>query len=408
MAAVTGASSSCGSCKKCVKSNQYGLQCEGFCTQWFHIGCVTISKKDYEHFQDLGDKIVWFCPTCLKDIRDLICTGKDSTEKEVDQIILNDSHKDKSPALSVVLDEISSLNSNYLALEKRIIELECVKPRLADTQSCDTGFMLHQAEKDCIASMVDDGSCKPSGIRNVGNETTSANSRRASKNPRRKWNSGTTHKSEKSTNETETMLCEAILQNDNDVDLLNENGGGSVLDEVRESSALVKSGKPSSGSLGNSELPKLGSDVHGRKLYSKVVAGGKSAVVKRDLIIGLGLADEKAKISAVGKSLWVFISRLEESVKVNDITDHLRDICGDVKVNCEELKPKFPGYKSFKVELPYSTKGKVFDPSAWPKNVLVSKFIFPKNKNTNRPGLKSPPVKNQHFLGHSQTGKILT
>lgn len=59
-------------------------------------------------------------------------------------------------------------------------------------------------------------------------------------------------------------------------------------------------------------------------------------------------------------------------------------MCEDIKVSCEELKPKYPGYRFYKLELPYSSKGNVFNSRLWPENVLVSKFYFLKfNKDPN-------------------------
>lgn len=53
----------------------------------------------------------------------------------------------------------------------------------------------------------------------------------------------------------------------------------------------------------------------------------------------------------------------------------------------EELKPKYTGYRSYKVELPYSSKENIFDSSLWPENVLVNKLFFPKsNKSPSKTG----------------------
>lgn len=85
------------------------------------------------------------------------------------------------------------------------------------------------------------------------------------------------------------------------------------------------------------------------------------------------------KIISAGKTSWIFVSRLGKNVESADLVDHIKDICGETPVSCEELQPKFPGYRSYKIGIPYSAKSSVFNPDSWPKGVLVSSFVFPKN-----------------------------
>lgn len=130
-------------------------------------------------------------------------------------------------------------------------------------------------------------------------------------------------------------------------------------------------------------------------------SGGKST--RQEVVIGTQ-SESINKISSAGKTLWIFVSRLGTSVEAADLVSHLKEICGDIKLNCEELKPKYPGYRSYKVELPYSCRKTVFDSSLWPENVLVSKFFFPRPKSSIRSSLGSsqPQVNTSNFLGVNQ------
>lgn len=135
MAAVANIDSTCGSCGKCVKNNHFGMGCEGYCAKRFHIGCVGLVKKDYDKFMELGNKSVWYCPSCRIEVQHVIETDV-GTQKKIDNGNVNN---DNSPALSVVLDEINTINYSYVALEKRIYELEVLNDRLA-VEKCDVSI----------------------------------------------------------------------------------------------------------------------------------------------------------------------------------------------------------------------------------------------------------------------------
>ena len=50
----------CGICKKPVKPNKKGVQCDG-CDLWFHASCLSLSSADYE---GLASATVWICSSC--------------------------------------------------------------------------------------------------------------------------------------------------------------------------------------------------------------------------------------------------------------------------------------------------------------------------------------------------------
>lgn len=66
---------------------------------------------------------------------------------------------------------------------------------------------------------------------------------------------------------------------------------------------------------------------------------------RQEIVIGTQAVGNSRIISA-GKTTWLFISRLGTSVEAKDIVENITEICGSTTVNCEELKPKFPGYRS--------------------------------------------------------------
>lgn len=148
-------------------------------------------------------------------------------------------------------------------------------------------------------------------------------------------------------------------------------------------------------------LIESGKPLRGRKSKTKVsavISAGKST--RKEVIIGTQADDNNTRLTSAEKPLSVFVSRLNVGVERKDVEDHIiGKICGNVKVSWEELKPKYPGYRSYKVELPHSSKATVFNPTLWPKNVLVSEFIFP--RISKRQSLK-PSSANDSFLGASR------
>lgn len=51
----------CGLCKKPVKCNQLGLQCDS-CDSWLHVRCLEMNIDDYENLAN--SSCSWICPNC--------------------------------------------------------------------------------------------------------------------------------------------------------------------------------------------------------------------------------------------------------------------------------------------------------------------------------------------------------
>ena len=61
-------STPCGQCKKLVKNEDSGMECE-ICEQWFHIKCQKITKVEYNYIKGglkkkSLSKMQWYCQTC--------------------------------------------------------------------------------------------------------------------------------------------------------------------------------------------------------------------------------------------------------------------------------------------------------------------------------------------------------
>lgn len=383
---------SCGSCGKCVSERQYGMGCEGLCAKWFHIGCAGLVKKDYEKFMGLGDKSVWYCSACKPKVQDLIAAALDSQNSPVlrNGNVLVNTDKSSAPALSVVLDEITSLNSIYFALERRINDLELSR----DKVSCGNDVIVVNevtAEACSVTKDVNQLNCQPL-------ETKSKTEEQA---PGALKSFDT---SKKSPNRLAVSLWRPL-------DL----GDGDGKRQVKQKKEETK--RKSQGNHGGCEqangvvttqvscsktrnspdtVEQEWKTVRGRKNKTGVSAASPGEkLLRKEVIIGTQ-ADENTKLTSAEKPLCIFVSRLGVSVEGKDVADHIEKICGSVKVSWDELKPKYPGYRSYKVELPFSSKNTVFNPVLWPKDVLVSKFIFPR---INKRSSLRPSPGNISFLG---------
>ena len=51
----------CGSCKKPVKSNQHGIQCDS-CDSWIHTRCLGMNNDEYQLLAN--SSCSWICPDC--------------------------------------------------------------------------------------------------------------------------------------------------------------------------------------------------------------------------------------------------------------------------------------------------------------------------------------------------------
>lgn len=71
--------------------------------------------------------------------------------------------------------------------------------------------------------------------------------------------------------------------------------------------------------------------------------------------------------------------------------------CDSVTAIGEELRTNFPAHKSFKVRIPLECKDEILSSGVWPKELLASKFIFPRSKQTE----KQLASGEEHFVGQT-------
>lgn len=78
-------------------------------------------------------------------------------------------------------------------------------------------------------------------------------------------------------------------------------------------------------------------------------------------------SDKVSTTAALDRFSWIFVSQLATKFKSTNIEDHVKSICGNINVVCEELRAKFPRYKSFKFRVPLESKYDILNTKVWPQ-----------------------------------------
>lgn len=110
----------------------------------------------------------------------------------------------------------------------------------------------------------------------------------------------------------------------------------------------------------------------------------RTHVNKRKHIVGS--ADKESCLSVVEKQKYLFVSRLSTSVNSESLNKYL---CNKHSGNyvVTQLKNKYPGFRSFKVDVPASIWSDVYAADFWHSGVFVSQFRFScdHSKGSNKP-----------------------
>ena len=79
-----------------------------------------------------------------------------------------------------------------------------------------------------------------------------------------------------------------------------------------------------------------------------------------------------------GRSLSVFISRLDPTLSINELSLYIRSV-HTLDDKCVKLKTKHDSYASFKINVVCNNASKFFNPENWPAGVYQRKFFNPKD-----------------------------
>lgn len=341
----------CPCCKKPVNNDDYGVQCEIFCKDWFHCACVSISDAEYEYMQALAEKSKWACQACdsrlsnvsnqLIDI-DSFLTLNRTVEKLVaivkgvvdDNIILNNK-------IDKLFD--TNLQADSAILEPDVYNSIDIQPELELNKGSGGGVessVFFTGSKTAKPDVNVDVSADL-GLKTVDSYSSILN---------KSFRSNSNRKPNGKVN-TSAEVGEVTKVNEVIVDL--EPGQSSLTDWKTVS--------------------------HRRK--GRGLTSNKTIAVKNGSINSPIIGSKKCevgKLRAVEKREWIFVSRLAPDVIKQDLVSYLTD--SHVTAECVELTPKHNSYKSFKVGVTPDLTSKILDASFWPSGTLVRNFV-PKKKD---------------------------
>lgn len=99
----------CGKCKRRVRDDQNGLQCD-LCHTWYHCGCLKISKADYENIMGLKNIVKWFCINCDGTYNSL---KRDNDSLRKDNYDLKKENKNLKKLITDIVDRIDKLEKRF-------------------------------------------------------------------------------------------------------------------------------------------------------------------------------------------------------------------------------------------------------------------------------------------------------
>ena len=82
-------------------------------------------------------------------------------------------------------------------------------------------------------------------------------------------------------------------------------------------------------------------------------------------------------IQAAQRNAWLFIGRLKEGTRAENIKKFLQKKGIQGEIECEELRSRGKN-KAFKLGIPYDYLEEVQDPLFWPKEIIIRRFRFRK------------------------------
>jgi len=119
-------------------------------------------------------------------------------------------------------------------------------------------------------------------------------------------------------------------------------------------------------------------DQHNKEedAWSQVV-GRKEKILQREKQLLCTTENNDEDIQAAQRNAWLFIGRLKEGTRAENIKKFLQKKGIQGEIECEELRSRGKN-KAFKLGIPYDYLEEVQDPLFWPKEIIIRRFRFRK------------------------------
>jgi len=329
----------CSVCNILITSEDFGLCCDGYCSQWFHPGCVNVEIDSYHQITRLSEHVKWYCETCGEKVNKIITSALD-----VDDLLSIRLNIEK------VLKVVTKVVDDNAVLKKRVDEI----------------YETTREVRLCHQDKQETGGVKP-----------------AKPDGRAVLSSAVDERSKTTVPHSGTDGSKLSLSSDRRVNQEDDDHLKTVLPASQQSCLSDADDDTNQPLAEESELSEAGLIINNRR-WETVKSKGprpRPSLKRKNAgpIIGTrALAlDDTTKLRAVVKKKWIFVSRLAVDVTVEDIKQYLGK--AEITAECFELKTKYNTYKSFKVGVNAEHTDKLLDSDFWPVNTLVREFVIKAN-----------------------------
>lgn len=378
----------CGKCRHAVPEKA-AICCDGLCNKWFDLKCANLTLEEYNMINKLGDKVKWYCNNgCSKNVGDIT------------KIKMSKSDEDWSSILNVVLAGVQGNSEATVDLANRVQELEKRENETKNTLKSlvkEMGYIRGSLETNKIKSNDNRGRPIKTRLAQEPNPSPTAQTLMTNK-----------HEHEKDDHVDMEQKSEAnVDQSDNRPDSPKIDDTLSVVKEIENYDEDFPSISSRSGwKVANySRRKRSNMDLNYRNKeertdnkrytgegYDRPREGTNRPNIQhkpRNNTAVIGKMKTTNGLVAVEKSSWLFISRLEASVKKEAVEEFVSNLCDGKGILCEELQTRYNTYKSFKVGCPVAYQEKLLNGEVWPEGILVTKYVPQKKYNSNKEGFNS-------------------
>lgn len=330
----------CGFCTSVVPEHS-GMLCDGDCNRWYHLSCVGLTDDDYLCINDMAEKVKWYCKNCEEKVNNFFAFYSFS-DLRLDIGFLKDSIEKLTQAVKDVADDNSRLKDTLL---------ESVVKKGSSTSkpiTTPTAVLKNSGQRTVDETVYPSWSTVSRG-RGRGYRGRGFAAGSCATQPAKFVHSNPFDVLNTIDNKS---ITESIPDFDSDEDL-----------DITESTSNQR---------------------YNKKNYNSKTSVRKTNRPRPRVLIGS--KDVNSKLKSVKKVSWVFVSRLDPTVKKTDVSDYLMD-AGVRPSDCIELPTKYDSYKSFKVGIQEDLIKTVLFSDFWPEGTLVKEFVSPSRLFSRRPAV---------------------
>lgn len=387
--AVDEENSECSVCKLIVNDDDNALFCDGFCRTWFHIQCVKVPKDIFENIGQLHEYIQWTCEVCLKRIdnmRSYVCSTEDylNLHEMIGKLIkvtkdITKDNLDINNKLALIQEQNKILTIRLTSKETPEVKYAMTAKIIADDNNMTNSTASEWETNDTEL---------PSVINHAGKSPLDSPCERTDAKDRREKRRFD-HGSPIDTRSDRPIEVKTVTNNEkkNKVNLysnvvrLRKEEGNSDLERLVSTpqEKLAEEDQPYKKVLSRKELKKnnINSEV---KNSSPNQQKDKPNQPQHRKSFKVTVGSGGNELTGV-KRAWFHLSRVKSETTEEEVRTYLEGKFPTQKSFIIEKQESKGRNASFKIGADFHLKDDMMDGSFWPRNVVVKRFLFWKEKN---------------------------